>query len=104
MFSDAKKIISVKNRGCPKTKGVRKTCFRTLKNNYFGNNRGCTKTKGVRTHRVITVITVKSIGFHRNKKHKQTNKLKHFTLYCEIIQIHGHNISSFEEDVLVRGH
>ena len=48
--------------------------FSDAKNNYFGEKRGCPKTKGVRKHRVITVITVKSIGLHRNKKHKQTNK------------------------------
>jgi len=52
VFSDAKIIISLKNRGYPKAKGVRKTCFWALKNNYFGEKRGCPKTKGIQKQNV----------------------------------------------------
>ena len=35
MFSDSKKIISVKNRGVRKQRVSEKTCFCASKNNYF---------------------------------------------------------------------
>ena len=59
-FRTLKIIISVKNRGCLKIKGVRKTCFWTLKNNYVGEKQGVSENKGCPKTQVICYFVIRT--------------------------------------------
>jgi len=64
-------MISVKNVGVRKQRMSDKNMFYTLKNNYFGKNRGCPKTKGVRKHNITAILSNACfLGNYVKGKHK----------------------------------